>query len=254
MAKRCTFILGTGEQCGGYAIGEGELCFSHSPQAAEAREEARRRGGRNRRAPRLGTAGDPPHIEGPGDILGILNSTLADAWGLERSERRVRSLISVAQAAIGEVTERRSSAWSAFLVACAAAHLDEDQVAVFRHELRDLAPAEVLSQLRPVDRRLPDIELARDLVHQFDWQLGVAVDPENRTVGAEEIVKRIGQRSKPLARRLADLRREGRVHEAEEWESFVKVLGGFFADALCILRPELLGPGVLGGENGRETA
>jgi len=251
--RRCEHLKANGERCETFAVDASPYCYFHSPDLAEARAESRRQGGLNRRVPRP-TEGPAPRIEGPGDILDLLNLALADAWSLEKSERRVRSLIAVAQSAVDRVTERRSSAWSAFVIACAAAHLDEDQVGTFRHELRDLAPAEILAGLKAVDRHLPDIELAARLLLAFDFAFDAAVRPHSMDFGQfesrEGLESYLVRKVRPLQERLRDLRGQGRQGEVEVWMKFIARLAQFLMQAIEIARPELLRTAISGGEDG----
>jgi len=93
---QCQEILASGQQCGGFAIEDSEFCFTHDPDMAAERAEARSRGGRARqvvldpevRRARVQELKDGGLKQGLATLLGVL----ADAEALENSVARARTI------------------------------------------------------------------------------------------------------------------------------------------------------------------
>jgi len=100
-ANPCKAITKSGEPCGAYAGADG-FCFMHSPTQAARRAEARRLGGQRQRASHSG-ADCPVTVQSMGDVLRLLDYTLAEAGRLENSLARGRLLVSLADCYIRAV-------------------------------------------------------------------------------------------------------------------------------------------------------
>lgn len=112
--RGCKATTKAGKTCNGFAVGDGDFCFAHSPDRAAERADARRRGGHARHGRKLGTAATGETvvtIATVGDILKLLEDTANDLYGLENSISRARALISLAGTAtktleISEIEKR----------------------------------------------------------------------------------------------------------------------------------------------------
>jgi hypothetical protein len=92
----CVAQTKSGQPCRAQAIHDSQYCFCHDPAQADARAEARKRGGERRRVPH---AGDPSAIPTPvrstKAVLAILDYALAETLALENSVARTRALIAL---------------------------------------------------------------------------------------------------------------------------------------------------------------
>jgi len=89
MAAKCSAIARSGSRCGSPALPDSAYCFVHSPDTAEARREASRKGGRNRSAQARARAALPEAM-GAEELGGWL-STLFKGVMTGRVEPRVGS-------------------------------------------------------------------------------------------------------------------------------------------------------------------
>lgn len=111
----CKTIKDTGEACCQPPLREGEHCFWHEPENAEAAMEARRLGGKRRkREGSLAGAYQFDGIRSMDDLRRILEIAAYDALALENSMARSRVLIALVQAGtrlfeVSEFEERLSS-------------------------------------------------------------------------------------------------------------------------------------------------
>lgn len=111
--KPCQATTKNGQPCQATAGPDG-FCFWHSPARAADRAEARHKGGKARhgRAIRHIIEDAPPAaLQTPEDALTVLEHALSVALALEPSHAQVRSLVSVALAAlkvreVGELEQR----------------------------------------------------------------------------------------------------------------------------------------------------
>lgn len=74
--RRCAHVHPSGKSCGGYAITGSDRCFAHSPEAAERRAAARRRGGQAGRIVVLPTS--DLTVRSLGDVVGLVETTIND--------------------------------------------------------------------------------------------------------------------------------------------------------------------------------
>jgi hypothetical protein len=114
VGKKCKGKKRDGTPCNAWALTGSDYCFTHDPEKALERAEARKRGGYNRRAPE-GLRGDPgavpDEIRTIGGVYKILDYTLAGALALENSIARGRLLIALAAEyraalSVGELEDR----------------------------------------------------------------------------------------------------------------------------------------------------
>ena len=109
MLKRsCAAINQSREPCRQPPLHDGQFCFWHDPEHAQAAADARRLGGqRRKREGTLSGAFEFSGLEGPQDLKRILEIATYDALSLENSIARVRALIALVQAGarLFEVTE-----------------------------------------------------------------------------------------------------------------------------------------------------
>ena len=112
VSRICQSRKQDGEPCRVAPLRNGELCFWHDPEHAEAAAEARRLGGLRRR--KEGTIAGAYDFEGLGSVTEIrrlVEIVVTDALSMENSIARGRLLIAGAQAAaklleVGELEER----------------------------------------------------------------------------------------------------------------------------------------------------
>jgi hypothetical protein len=92
--QRCTATKADGTPCQAWACEGSAYCFWHDPDQAQARREARARGGAARHGRHIGTAGggDPVALADVGDVLPILERAINDLLQLENSVARARAL------------------------------------------------------------------------------------------------------------------------------------------------------------------
>ena len=110
MKAMCKFVKQNKEPCQAPALSGSDCCYWHSPEMAQKRAEARKRGGLNRRAGKRSNHG-PYSIKSVDDIKGALESALNDACGLENSHARARTIGYLCQIAlkafeVGELENR----------------------------------------------------------------------------------------------------------------------------------------------------
>lgn len=99
-ARQCKALTRTGRRCNGWAIGGSDFCFTHSPQNAEARAVARRKGGYHRKTA-VRVSGDTPiTIATMADVLQLVNAVIADTWQQDNGAARSRVLLACASVAI----------------------------------------------------------------------------------------------------------------------------------------------------------
>lgn len=110
--RACTARKQNGERCASSPMRDGDECFWHSPDHAEAATEARRLGGLRRR--KEGTIAGAYDFAGLGSVVEIrrlVEIVVLDALSMESSIARGRLLIAAAQAAtklleVGELEGR----------------------------------------------------------------------------------------------------------------------------------------------------
>lgn len=97
--RACSAITRGGTACSAKPMIDGDFCFWHSPEHAEAAAEARRLGGvrRKREGVVAGTYG-VEGIESVADLRRLLHIVIVDALALENSVARARTLIAAVQA------------------------------------------------------------------------------------------------------------------------------------------------------------
>lgn len=110
-ARQCKSKKRNGSRCEAYAVAGSDFCLTHDPARAKERAERNRRGGLAQAARKATEGIDAPRIESVGDVLALVNFTIADLWLLENSVPRGRGLLAAAEGAIkalqaGELGER----------------------------------------------------------------------------------------------------------------------------------------------------
>src|SRR5690554_1568039 len=133
--KRCKALNRRGQPCESTAGPDG-YCFWHSPARAADRAQARSKGGKARHGRAIRHIMDdapPAALQTPEDALCVLEHALAVALKLEPSHAQVRSLVSVALAAVKvhEVSElaQRITALEQLIQEERAAHEGESRKA-----------------------------------------------------------------------------------------------------------------------------
>ena len=75
-AERCAHVHPSGRACGGFAVAGSAFCFAHSPERADERDDARRRGGQAGRSATLPDSALP--VRSLGDVLALVGLTVND--------------------------------------------------------------------------------------------------------------------------------------------------------------------------------
>jgi len=96
--KKCQYARVDGSPCRAYPMRGSEYCFMHDPARVDDADGARRRGGRNRRRPKVKPV-EPFHLGSVDDIVRLLETAIADTLVLENSLGRSRALAHLAQVA-----------------------------------------------------------------------------------------------------------------------------------------------------------
>ncbi len=98
---QCTATTQDGGRCRSNALHGSQFCFTHDPAHAQARAEARRRGGHNRRTPKRADAVNAlVSLRSVGDVQAQLESALADTLGQENSAARTQAVVRLLQVAL----------------------------------------------------------------------------------------------------------------------------------------------------------
>ena len=97
--RRCKATTKAGRPCSCFALHGSEYCFSHAPELAEKRREARSRGGRARHGRTIGQTpgGYQVEIKSLSDVVKLLERTINDALSLENSLSRANTIARLAQ-------------------------------------------------------------------------------------------------------------------------------------------------------------
>ena len=92
--NRCTATTKARARCQNPALAESAFCWWHDPALADARREARAKGGRARHGRTLGDLGNGERvtIDSLGDVITVLAGELAELLSLERSISRARAV------------------------------------------------------------------------------------------------------------------------------------------------------------------
>ena len=92
-----------GGRCQNYALAGRPFCFVHDPEKAQARKEARARGGRARHGRTLAHVhdGEPVHIDSLADVAHVLEAELNALLTLEVSVSRARAVGYIAGVLVG---------------------------------------------------------------------------------------------------------------------------------------------------------
>ena len=112
MKRACSTILPSSKRCSAPPLRDGDYCFWHDPDHAEAVKEARRLGGQRRK--REGVVSGAFDFEGLAsidDIRRLIEVAVIDTLQLENSVARNRTLGSLAATAVklleaGELADR----------------------------------------------------------------------------------------------------------------------------------------------------
>lgn len=113
--SRCQARTSSGEPCRAYPVRDHAYCFAHSPAHKEAAQQARRRGGFNRR--RRSPVAEHRDIENPATVDGLrqlFEIAVSDTLTQENSLQRNQLLVSTLRAGIQvasfiDVNERLAS-------------------------------------------------------------------------------------------------------------------------------------------------
>lgn len=76
--NKCKYITQSSDKCSAKPITGSEFCFSHNPEYKEAKLEAVKKGGLNRKL--YGVYGKPVEINKPSDIQKLLANTINGVW------------------------------------------------------------------------------------------------------------------------------------------------------------------------------
>jgi len=107
----CRAVTQDGRPCLARPAAGSAFCFMHDPAQAVARQEARRKGGRNRRRVQSDGTATAVDLRSPQAITELLEAALGDLLALENSIQRARTVGSIAAVAlkaleVGELEER----------------------------------------------------------------------------------------------------------------------------------------------------
>lgn len=90
--QRCRATTSRGKQCHGFVVEGSEYCFTHSPAHADARAQARQRGGQNRAAPPNDAPFPEADINTARGLAEFVSQVIKDTWTLPSSLSRARTL------------------------------------------------------------------------------------------------------------------------------------------------------------------
>lgn len=99
LAKQCKAKTKSGRRCEGYAVTGSDFCLSHDPRRAKDRTARSRKGGRNHAVPKL-LKEWTRKIESIGDLLDLLNLTIADTVAQDNTAARSRVLLQAIETGI----------------------------------------------------------------------------------------------------------------------------------------------------------
>ena len=107
---KCRASNKRGEPCG-MAPGASGWCFAHDPARGRERAKARKKGGRNRRAPKIGSQPEEVRLRSVDAVQVLLERTVADTLAQENSAQRSRTLgylvgMALKALEVGELEER----------------------------------------------------------------------------------------------------------------------------------------------------
>lgn len=91
-AIHCRATTSKGKQCRGYPLTGSEYCFTHSPDHAEQRAAAQRRGGENHRRPTNPVPFPDVDVASARGLKTFLEELIRDTWALPPSISRARTL------------------------------------------------------------------------------------------------------------------------------------------------------------------
>ena len=115
-SKFCAATRVNGEECNAYALSGSRFCWWHCPDALEARQEARSRGGRARHGRDLSGVGEEVagrEFRSLSDMVDVLSLAIRSTLSLEPSVSRNRALGYLARCwsdvfQVGELEQRLS--------------------------------------------------------------------------------------------------------------------------------------------------
>lgn len=99
----CAGRTKAGEPCGGFAVTGSDYCFSHAPERAQQRLEARRKGGKAHQPPTVAQVPESVSLRTVEDVQALLELVVTDTLAMPNGQARNRLLIAAAQAALTAV-------------------------------------------------------------------------------------------------------------------------------------------------------
>jgi hypothetical protein len=107
----CQAVTRAGRVCGAHALRDGDYCYMHAPEKSAERSSARRLGGLRRSAHTGDVSALPLTVRAVGDVLEVLDYTLAELAALSNGVARNRGLIAlcgeyIKALEIGEIERR----------------------------------------------------------------------------------------------------------------------------------------------------
>lgn len=108
IGRRCTMVKSSGERCGARPLRDGQLCFHHDPEHADAAADARKLGGhRRRREGTLNAAYELGEIDTVDGHRRLLEIVITDALALDNGAPKLRILLAALNTAmkLRDVTE-----------------------------------------------------------------------------------------------------------------------------------------------------
>lgn len=93
----------SGQACKGFCLPGSDYCIAHDPNSGALRAKARRAGGKARHGRKIGTTGITEaliELHTVGDVLSVLQRVINDAFSMEKSLARSRTIGSLCTVAI----------------------------------------------------------------------------------------------------------------------------------------------------------
>jgi hypothetical protein len=101
IGRRCTMVKSSGERCGARPLRDGQLCFHHDPEHADAAADARKLGGhRRRREETLNAAYELGEIDSLDGQRRLLEIVVTDALALDNGVPKLRVILAALNTAM----------------------------------------------------------------------------------------------------------------------------------------------------------